>query len=276
MGLLRQMMSKQGRVLYRVDSGLFSSEKAHSMIMGIELEKFKNGHLVSAVCTMDKHFSKVYNKFGFLTPSSKGKAKNDHSDKISNLVKKCVKKFAEKNGSLPKNVIIYRSGFGNSQYLKSQMITEADQIKTQLNTLTQSDDHCKLVFLIAKKLIPDRFFINNGDNNIENLPGGTIIPSKVTQKNEMEFFMMAQKVTEGTGRPTNYFQIVNESNLSKKDLYILTYYQTFNYSNWLGPVRVPGVCKYAEKQMQMMRGIVSLMKDPRNVKTLFPNKIFYL
>ena len=122
----------------------------------------------------------------------------------------------------------------------------------------------------------DRFFVKNGGNKVHNPNGGLVIINRVTQKDRFDFFMIAQKVTQGCATPTHYFSIFNDTELTGDEIYSLTYYQTFNYFNWQGPVRVPSVCKYAEKQLEIMAGAVRKIKNLNKIKTLLPNRIFYL
>ena len=59
--------------------------------------------------------------------------------------------------------------------------------------------------------------------------------------------MASQFVTEGTCKPTKYSLIYNSTGLADNDLKTLTYWQTFNYYNWCGPVKIPAVTQYAHK-----------------------------
>ena len=225
---------------------------------------------------MNRPFSKFYSQVGYVKATTKQNTKDLHSTCISQLVKKCVKQFIKKNEKVPQNVIIYRSGYGNARHLQEEIGYECTLIKNQIKALTKSHDQCRLLYLCVNKRMEDRFFIKNGGNKIHNPRGGLLVVSRVTQLNKFDFFMVAQQVTQGCAGPTHYYSIFNDTELSADEVYSLTYYQTFNYFNWQGPVRVPAVCKYAEKQLEIISGSARLVKDLAKVKNYLPNKIFYL
>ena len=274
--LVLQMMAKTGTVLWKVQRGIYSDKKSTSILLGIDLVKFKGGHLICAVMTMNREFTKFYNQIGFVKASSKQNTKDLHSNCISQLVKKCVKHYVKKNEMIPQNVIIYRSGYGNARHLQDEIGYEATLIKNQLQKISDKSEHCRLLYLCVNKRMEDRFFVKNGGKKVYNPNGGLIITSRVTQKNRFDFFMVAQKVTQGCATPTHYFAIFNDTGLAADEIYSLTYYQTFNYFNWQGPVRVPSVSKYAEKHLEIMAAAARKIKDPSKIKTLLASKIFYL
>lgn len=79
-------------------------------------------------------------------------------------------------------------------------------------------------------------------NNIKSLvnpPSGSIISKRITSSKEYEFFMCAQNVTQGTCNPTKLSVLHNTTKLTEEQFWALTYYQTFNYYNWTGAVKVP-------------------------------------
>ena len=59
--------------------------------------------------------------------------------------------------------------------------------------------------------------------------------------------MIAQKVGRGTARPVQFVSLCWESQLNQTQMQEFIYHQCFNYLNWTGPVRVPGVLQYASK-----------------------------
>lgn len=274
--LVLQMMAKLGKELWRVERGLYSDKGSTSMMIGIDLIRFKKGHLISATATMNRQFSKFYNQCGYVTTSTKQSTKDHNSNCISQLIKKCVKQYIKKNEKTPQNVIVYRSGYGNARHLQDEIGYEATLIKDQLKKIDKSGDLCRLLYLCVNKRMDDRFFVKNGGNKVHNPKGGLMIVSRVTQKERFDFFMVAQQVTQGCAMPTHYFSIFNDTSLSADEIYSLTYYQTFNYFNWQGPVRVPAVCKYAEKQLELVAAASRRVKNPMSIKNAMPSKIFYL
>ena len=48
-------------------------------------------------------------------------------------------------------------------------------------------------------------------------------------------------------RPTHFYVPLNQSSLSKTELYQLTFALCHYYFNWAGPIKVPAPCMYAHK-----------------------------
>ena len=212
--LVLQMMAKLGKVLWKVQRGLYTDKGKTSIIMGIDLVRFKGGHLISATMSMDRQFSKFYNQCGFVKASTKQNTKDLHSTCISSLVKKCVGHFVKKNKIIPQNIIVYRSGYGNARHLQDEIGYEATLIKNQLEKISSNPEECRLLYLCVNKRMEDRFFVKNGGNKVHNPNGGLIIINRVTQKDRFDFFMVAQKVTQGCATPTHYFSILNDTELT--------------------------------------------------------------
>ena len=275
--LVLQMMAKLGRVLWKVDRALYSDKSNGSVLIGIDIIRKRQGHMISAVSTVSKSFDKVFNQFAFI-PIDKKKASREHlAFLLSKLIKKCVKNYIKKNDKkIPDNVIIYRSGNGNSAGLLGDMAIEATMTREELKSLTKDNVGCRLAYFGVSKKMEDRFFESNGNNKVYNPRGGLIIANRVTQPERFDFFMVAQNVNQGCATPTHYFCVYNDSELTADEIYSLTYYQTFNYFNWQGPVRVPGVVKYAEKQLEQMSTILKYEKNWSDTMNLMPNKMYYL
>lgn len=174
------------------------------------------------------------------------------------MVRKTLEVFIARNKRTPTTIIFYRDGVGKGQY-DLVIDIEVAGIKRELRDWL--GDKCpNLDFILVNKRINDRFFLDNNQKGYSNKPvenvinpeSGTFVVDHCTSDSLKDFFMVAQNVTQGTATPTHYTYLNKESGYSIDDIMELTYFQTFNYYNWSGPVKVPAVCQYAHKLAYMV------------------------
>ena len=75
---------------------------------------------------------------------------------------------------------------------------------------------------------------------------------ELTVNENFDFFLAAQRVTEGTCTPTHYQIVHNTSKISIEDFSQFTYEQCFNYYNWTGAVKVPATMQCANKLAKLV------------------------
>lgn len=102
-----------------------------------------------------------------------------------------------------------------------------------------------LLYLSVDRKVSQKFFVET-NGKVFNPQYGTLINSTVVSSN-YDFYMVAQNCNKGAATPTYYKVIHDSSSLNEGQLEELIYSQCFNYMNWSGSVRVPGVCQYARK-----------------------------
>ncbi len=85
-----------------------------------------------------------------------------------------------------------------------------------------------IAFVIINKRINTRFFSGTS----ENPPCGTVVDNTITVHNHFDFFLISQKVNQGTVSPTHFRVIYNTANLSPDDHQSLAYVLTHLYFNW--------------------------------------------
>ena len=90
----------------------------------------------------------------------------------------------------------------------------------------------------------ERFFTEG--NNIRNVPAGTVISTDVVSNN-YDFYVVSQNSNKGSILPNHYKVIHCDSKLEEGILQELIFSQCFNYVNWTGSIKVPGILQYAEK-----------------------------
>ncbi|MPC42405.1 Piwi-like protein 1 [Portunus trituberculatus] len=104
-------------------------------------------------------------------------------------------------------------------------------------------------FVVVSKRIHSRLFAEGATTGRPvNPPPGTVCDDVITLPERYDFFLVSQRVTEGTVTPTSYNILVDHNtNLDPDRHQRLAYKLSFLYYNWMGPVRVPAPCLYAHK-----------------------------
>ena len=165
-------------------------------------------------------------------------------DNVAEMVLECVNAYVEKNKLPPAKILFYRDGVGDTMM---DLVTKYELTKIKDMLTDKFGKSCpKITFVIVTKRISDKSLSICPDGSVANPPSGTILSSGIIKK-DMEFFMVAQNVTEGTATPTRYQVLLNECGYSNDDLHQITFFQAFNYYGWSGAVKVPAVCQYAHK-----------------------------
>ncbi|XP_030029276.2 piwi-like protein Siwi [Manduca sexta] len=190
------------------------------------------------VATLDKQMTQYYS---VVNAHTSGEELSAH---MSFNIASAVKKFRERNGTLPGRIFIYRDGVGDGQipYVHSH---EVGEIKKKLAEIYAGAE-MKMAFIIVSKRINTRIFVDRG-NTGDNPRPGTVIDDVVTLPERYDFYLVSQNVREGTIAPTSYNVIEDTTGLHPDRIQRLTYKLTHMYFNCSSQVRVPSVCQYAHK-----------------------------
>ncbi|XP_069157940.1 piwi-like protein Siwi [Procambarus clarkii] len=153
--------------------------------------------------------------------------------------------YVEVNARLPERVVVYRDGVGDGQlhYVKG---AEIAAIKACFKANNFSP---RFSFVVVTKRINTRLFAQGSTNGSPiNPPPGTVCDDVITLPERYDFYLVSQRVLQGTVTPTSY-NIIDDvnSNLDADRHQRLAYKLTYLYYNWMGPVRVPAPCLYAHK-----------------------------
>jgi aubergine-like protein len=263
--IVKQMAAKLGWRPWLVQTPNGIPAKEVTMMIGADVYHKSGRESVAAVIgTMNKDFSKY-----FSTSKVQPKRGTEIMSNIADMVLECVEKFVLLNKRVPTTIIFYRDGVGKGQYELVQNI-EITRIKTRL-VETFGDKAPRLDFILVNKRINNRFYQDAGSaptggyskpqygktsapasNGAKNPDSGTMVLEECTSDTHLDFFMVAQNVTQGTATPTHYTFLEKESNFDMDTILSMTYFQTYNYYNWSGPVKVPAVCQYAHKLAYML------------------------
>ncbi|KRX08871.1 Ribonuclease H-like domain [Pseudocohnilembus persalinus] len=247
---------------------------------------------VAFVSSLDENFSKYFAQASFLKPES------EFIKDIKKRVTESILQYYQHNDKkCPKEIVIFRYGLGEGQ-IQAVTENEVKQIKRGiadfneiLEQIAKNENKQFVKFdpkiaCIVINANPDQKFFYKGVQqqsqnrnargahgskfDIHNPYPGSTVADVITQKN-FEFYQVAQNVNQGTAKPVRYQVTYNEIDWNEETYWLLVYYQCYNYYNWQGAVRTPGVYKYAEK-------LATLIGDTYQGKfsSKLQNSMFYL
>ena len=237
--LLLQINCKLGGRLWSIEN-----EVKDCLLMGVEMSKIKIGDNKRSIVSL---VSQAGNNFSDMRNYSKSRKIEDMKKSYLNclpaLFMECLEDYKNDYGKLPKNILLYRYGMGEGQ-IRYSIDFELNVIIKELEKKYGSKTP-GFIYIIVNKKINDRFFTKE---KIMRNPSGVVVCDDVVQKDRANFYLIAQKVTQGTATPTHYMIIYNKkSDIGFSDVISITYHMTFDYKNWMGPIRVPSVLMYASK-----------------------------
>lgn len=237
--LVFQLCSKLGYPLWIVQKPP-ALQKEDTLIIGADVYHSKGKESVTAVIGT---LNSDYSRFCSLS-NVQAKRGQEIMDNVAEMVLEVVNCYVDKTKRPPAKILFYRDGVGDTMM---ELVTKYELTKIKDMLTEKFGKLCpKITFIIVTKRISDKSLAICPDGSVANPPSGTILSSGIIKK-DMEFFMVAQNVTEGTATPTRYQVLLNECGYSSDELHQITFFQAFNYYGWSGAVKVPAVCQYAHK-----------------------------
>ncbi|KAJ8005780.1 hypothetical protein DPEC_G00121440 [Dallia pectoralis] len=233
--ILLQMNCKLGGELWAVNVPL-----KHLMVIGVDVHhdaSKKTRSVMGFVASLNSLLTRWYSRVTFQMPN----------EEIINGLRVCLlaalQKYYEVNHSFPEKIVVYRDGVSEGQ-LKTVELYEVPQLLKCFETFP----HCepKLAFIVVQKRISTTLYSCSGDR-FGTPPPGTVLDHTVTNREWIDFYLMAHHIRQGCGLPTHYISVYNTANLSPDHLQRLTFKMCHMYWNWPGTIRVPAPCKYAHK-----------------------------
>lgn len=239
MNLVSQMIVKMGGSVWELEVDL-----PDTMIAGADVYHGpKNKSVASLVTQWGKNFSEF-----FSVPKIQKKGV-EIMHNMASMVLDSIKQYKNQFKKIPKNFIFFRDGVGERQ-LDAVMKFEIKKIRETLDKEYKADAP-KLLFVVVTKRLSDRFAVVS-DGRLNNPDGGVVVLDNVVKTDRANFFLVAQRVNQGTATPTHYEVIYNDTSIKLEELVELAYQFTFGYSNWMGPVKVPAPVQYAHKQAALI------------------------
>uniref|UniRef100_A0A8C4HH20 Piwi-like protein 2 n=1 Tax=Dicentrarchus labrax TaxID=13489 RepID=A0A8C4HH20_DICLA len=233
--ILLQMNSKLGGELWTVSVPL-----KHLMVVGVDVHHdTSKAHqsVMGFVASVNSSLTRWYSRVTFQTPT----------EELINGFRVCflaaLQKYYEVNHNLPEKIVVYRDGVSDGQLMMVEQY-EIPQLIKCFETFPSYEP--KLVFIVVQKRISTTLYSCNA-NNFGTPPPGTVLDHTLTQRDWVDFYLMAHHIRQGCGLPTHYVSLYNTANLTPDHLQRLTFKMCHLYWNWPGTIRVPAPCKYAHK-----------------------------
>ncbi|XP_064433765.1 piwi-like protein 3 [Mirounga angustirostris] len=253
--LAQQMNCKMGGALWKVDTGL-----QNAMFIGIDCfhnTVHRRKSIAGFVSSINQELTQWFSQCLF----------QESGQELVNGLKACLeaalKLWCKHNLFLPQAIIVYRDGVGDGQ-LQALLDHEVPQIESSLKSVV------KLTFIVVKKRINTRFFVES-EGRLRNPLPGTVIDVEVTKRQWYDFFIVSQSVKDGTVTPTHYNVIHDTVRFTPDRIQCLTYRLCHMYYNLPGVIRVPAPCHYAHKLAYLVGQ--SIHQEPHHS---LANRLFYL
>ncbi|KAM6931274.1 piwi-like protein 2 [Xenentodon cancila] len=233
--ILLQVNSKLGGELWTVNVPL-----KNLMVVGVDVHhdtsKLRQS-VMGFVASVNSSLTRWYSRVTFQTPT----------EELISGFRVCflaaLQKYYEVNHNLPEKIVVYRDGVSNSQ-LKMVEQYEIPQLIKCFDRFPSYEP--KLVFIIVQKRSSTTLYCR-GSNSFGIPPPGTVLDHTLTERDWLDFYLMAHHIRQGCSFPTRYISLYNTANLTPDHLQRLTFKMCHLYWNWSGTISVPAPCKYAHK-----------------------------
>ena len=231
--VLNQMVVKAGGELYNITIHQ-NIQKNPTMIIGIDSSRAGKG---KTKIVMTASFSQSLSSF-----YTQQIIVENVENSLPDLFRKALDYFNNLYKTYPKYIFIYRQG-GNMKQKQKLYLTELPVIQSFFSSLNL--DSLQFNYISVNKKTDLKFFQEKG-RGYENPQSGTVIDTEVIAPNDYQFYLQPQYVNQGTATPVEYHVLYSTINMPIEDLEKITFYQTFYYWNWPGPIREPAALKFAE------------------------------
>lgn len=165
-----------------------------TLIAGVDLVTTEDKTaVVSLACQMGPNFVHHYSMV----------AKQKKGAQVMNSVYKMaldiVKHYQKKNGSLPKQILVFRKGINRSNF-DDMVEFEIYRIAETLQ-VTYKTEAPKLIYLIVDTRVDERFAVST-QNGLENPDTGLVVIDGVVKRNLTNFYLVSQHANRGSINPT--------------------------------------------------------------------------
>ena len=238
--VLNQMVVKAQGELFEIK---FSDKlpKGKSMIIGIELSRFKENIKYSISASYNENLNKFYNDIKSIN------IKENHFDALLILLKNALEFFYKKNrNTLPDTVIIYREGT-NDLISDKNIKNEILELEKFFSGEYKQNYKPKLTIFNVNKRTNLKFFQKIEKNNYKSIPIGTCIDEEVITPDLFEFYLQSMEFEKGNSIPVQYLCLFNNNEeLTMTDFEEITFNQSYYRWNSSGPCRIPVALTNAE------------------------------
>ncbi|XP_076966269.1 piwi-like protein 3 [Callospermophilus lateralis] len=257
--IAQQMNCKMGGALWKVETGL-----KKTMFVGVDCFHdivSRQKSIAGFVASTDEELTKWYSQCIFQAPGE------ELVDGLKNCLQGALNSWLRNVPHAPESIVVYRDGVGDGQ-LQALLDHEISELVSYLEN--ECPYSIKLTFIVVKKRINTRFFLQH-NQELRNPAPGTVVDMMVTREQWYDFYIVSQSSTVGTVTPTHYNVIYDTVCLDPDTVQRLTYKLCHMYYNLPGIIRVPAPCHYAHKLAYLVGQ--SLHDQP---SSLLANSLYYL
>ena len=240
--ILCQMWAKKGNELYICDFSFVPK----TMVIAYSSTTIQDKKVLTSITVSIG--TKLY-EYIFNSELAEIKSKDTRiSPSIGPLLEKSLKNIGKHLKKKIENIVIYRDAVNEKQQ-DSINLYEVDFIKKAINSANEELEKkiftdTKWCLILVSKINEIKMFLktNQGGNNpnyIDNIPVGTVIDRKITNKDKYDFYLNSAESRQGTCSSTHYTVLYDDTKLSAMQIYKLTYYLTYLSYNTTKSIRVP-------------------------------------
>ena len=249
--ILCQMWAKKGSELYICDFSFVPK----TMVIAYSSMSLNSQEVLTSLSISIG--TKLY-EYMFYSKIDK-KESNDQriSPSLESLLSEALKIIGKHLKKKVENIIVYRDAVNEKQQ-KFVKFGEVDSIKKAIKSANDQlekkiFEETKWCLLLVSKINEVKMFWegqNEGYHNsrIENIPVGTIVDRKITNKEKYDFYLNSAESRQGTCSSTHYTILHDDTELSAMQIYKLTYYLTFLSFNTTHSIRVPAPLYFVSRR----------------------------
>ena len=231
--ILLQIIAKRGNTLWVPKAPKGVNE---AMILAFETVKAGKKTTLGMCATLNATFSSIFSR------TETYESMDRKFTSMLNLTMNAVDAYAHRNKQPPVDLIIFNSSTSNDQMKMFQEFYTIP-LNEKLHEVYK-DKSPALTMVMVNVKTSERFFTEG--NNAQNVPAGTVVCSDIVSKN-YDFYVVSQNSNRGSIVPNHYKVVYTDSKLEEGVLQELIFSQCFNYVNWTGSIKVPGILQYAAK-----------------------------
>ena len=262
--ILCQMWAKQGNELYICDLNFVPQ----TIVIAYSSNPInKNKFLISVAVSIG---SKLY-EYMFFSTTSEG---TDISSSLYDILYKAFKIIGTVLKRPVSNIVIYREAVNakKQSFIKDTEIPiikralkeisdkldkklkkkeEKNELKDEINPFKDS----KWILILVSKINEIKLFLEekqkgNNQDNIVNVPIGTLIDRVITSQDKYDFYLNSASSDQGTCSSTHYIVLYDDTKLSASQIYKLTYHLSFLSYNTTKSIRVPSPLYFVTRRNQ--------------------------
>lgn len=240
-----QINCKLGGELWGVKGNI----KGHVMVVGIDA--YHDADLRAKGCSIAGVVSNINSAFSrWYSYTAKQEPKQEIGDALKVAFLNCLKTFYRHNQAWPDLVVVYRDGVSDTQL----NVVQEHEVPQFLSCFKEMNNghQPKFAYVVVQKRINTRLYNIPRPGQYDNPAPGTVVDYHITRRAWYDFFLVSQRVTQGTVTPVHFVVICDNANIPPDVLQKLSYKLTHMYFNWTGTVRVPAPCQYAHKLADMV------------------------